>query len=45
MGTKCEETLLNDIAYVLIMMMVLCLKAGSLAFTPPGDEMGEVVCH
>jgi len=25
------------------MMMVLCLKAGSLAFTPPGDEISEVV--
>jgi len=24
-------------------MMVLCPKAGSLAFTPPGDEMSEVV--
>src|SRR6218665_3371645 len=28
-------------------MMVLCPKAGSLAFTPPGDEMREVLscCH
>src|SRR6218665_3005558 len=27
-----------------MMMMVLCPKAGSLAFTPPpGDEMSEVV--
>src|SRR6218665_3882812 len=27
-----------------LMMMVLCPKAGcSLAFTPPGDEMSEVV--
>jgi len=26
-----------------MMMLVLCLKAGSLAFTPPGDEMSEVV--
>jgi|SRR6218665_1092080 len=26
-----------------VMMMVLCQKAGSLAFTPPGDEMSEVV--
>src|SRR6218665_712751 len=25
------------------MMMVLCPKAGSLALTPPGDEMSEVV--
>src|SRR6218665_3474669 len=25
------------------MMIVLCPKAGSLAFTPPGDEMSEVV--
>jgi len=24
-------------------MVVLCPKAGSLAFTPPGDEMSEVV--
>src|SRR6218665_1502995 len=28
---------------VVMMMMVLCPKAGSLAFTPPGDEMSEVV--
>jgi len=27
----------------LLMIMVLCPKAGSLAFTPPGDEMSEVV--
>src|SRR6218665_2488863 len=27
----------------MMMMMVLCPKAGSLAFTPPGDEMSEVV--
>jgi len=27
----------------MMMMMVLCQKAGSLAFTPPGDEMTEVV--
>src|SRR6218665_1707890 len=26
-----------------MMMMVLCPKAGSWAFTPPGDEMSEVV--
>src|SRR6218665_3759028 len=26
-----------------VMMMVLCPKAGSLAFTPPGDEMSEAV--
>ena len=26
-------------------MMVLCLKAGSLALTPPGDEMSEVVSN
>jgi len=26
-----------------MMEMVLCPKAGSLAFTPPGDEMSEVV--
>jgi len=26
-----------------MMKMVLCPKAGSLAFTPPGDEMSEVV--
>src|SRR6218665_1495484 len=25
-----------------VMMMVLCPKAGSWAFTPPGDEMSEV---
>jgi len=25
-----------------MVMMVLCPKAGSLAFTPPGDEMSEV---
>jgi len=24
-------------------VMVLCRKAGSLAFTPPGDKMSEVV--
>jgi len=29
-----------------MMMMVLCLKAGSLAFIMPnGDEMSEVVSH
>src|SRR6218665_190033 len=28
-----------------LIMMVLCPKAGSLAFTPPGDEMSEVVSH
>ena len=27
----------------MMMMMILCPKAGSLAFTPPGDEMSEVV--
>src|SRR6218665_258534 len=26
-----------------MMMMVLCPKAGSLAVTPPGDEMSEVI--
>ena len=26
-----------------VLMMVLCPKGGSLAFTPPGDEMSEVV--
>ena len=25
------------------LMMVICPKAGPLAFTPPGDEMSEVV--
>jgi len=25
-----------------LVMMVLCPKAGSLAFTPPGDEMSEM---
>jgi len=30
---------------VMMMMMVLCLKAGSLALTPHGDEMSEVVFH
>ena len=24
-------------------LLVLCPKAGSMAFTPPGDEMSEVV--
>jgi len=28
---------------MMMMLMILCLKAGSLAFTPPGDEMCEVV--
>jgi len=28
---------------MLTMMAVLCPKAGSQAFTPPGDEMSEVV--
>src|SRR6218665_1566434 len=28
---------------IVAMMMILCPKAGSLAFTPPGDEMSEVV--
>jgi len=28
-----------------MMMMVLCPKAGSLFFTPPGDEMSEMVSH
>ena len=28
---------------MMMMMMVLCPKAGSWAFTPPGDEMSEVV--
>src|SRR6218665_2872548 len=27
----------------MMMMMVLCPTAGSLAFTPPGDEMSEEV--
>jgi len=27
------------------MMMVLCPKAGSWVFMPPGDEMSEVVSH
>jgi len=30
---------------MLRVMMVLCPKPGSLAFTPPGDEMSEVVSH
>src|SRR6218665_2223505 len=30
---------------VMLMMMVLCPKTGSLAFTPPRDEMSEVVSH
>jgi len=29
--------------WFVMMMMVLCPKAGSLAFTPSGDEMSEVV--
>src|SRR6218665_2207584 len=33
----------NTPIYAIAMMMVLCPKAGSLAFTPPGDEMSEVV--
>jgi len=28
---------------MMIVMTVLCPKAGSLAFTPPGDEMSEMV--
>ena len=28
-----------------MIMMVLCPKAGSLAFYAPGDEMSEVVSH
>jgi len=28
-----------------MMMMVLCPKAGSWAFTPPWDEKSEVVSH
>jgi len=28
---------------MMIMMVILCPKAGSLAFTPPGNEMSEVV--
>src|SRR6218665_4065111 len=28
---------------MMMMMMALCPKAGSLAFTPPGDEMSEMV--
>src|SRR6218665_219414 len=31
------------IHFLMLLMMVLCRKAGSLAFTPPGDEMSEVV--
>ena len=27
----------------MMMMMVLCSKAGPLAFTPPGDEMSDIV--
>src|SRR6218665_1523314 len=42
---------LHDLAYTVlslgstftVMMMVLYLNAGLLAFTPPGDEMSEVV--
>ena len=30
---------------IMMMMMVLCPQAGSLAFTPPGDEMREVASH
>jgi len=29
----------------MMMMMVLCPKAGSSDFMPPGDEMSEVVSH
>ena len=28
-----------------VMMMVLCPKAGSMVFMPPGDEMSEVASH
>src|SRR6218665_736090 len=28
---------------MMTMLMVLCPRAGSLAFMPPGDEMSEVV--
>ena len=35
--------LLGLLYLVMIMMMILCRKAGSLAFTPPGDEISEVV--
>src|SRR6218665_1902217 len=29
----------------MMMMLVLCPKAGSLALMPPGDEISEVVSH
>src|SRR6218665_1970467 len=31
------------VVVMMMTMMVLCPKAGSLAFTPPGNEMSEVV--
>src|SRR6218665_3545598 len=33
------------VVVVMTMMIVRCPKAGSLAFTPPGDEMSVVVSH
>src|SRR6218665_3420951 len=46
---KAVQTVIAVIRFVnssfehLLLMMVLCPKAGSLTFTPPGDEMSEVV--
>ena len=38
---KTKGTIAADL--IMMVMMVLCQKAGCLAFTPPGDEMSEVV--
>ena len=35
----------HTILSVMMMIMVLCPKAGSLDFTPPGNEMSAVVSH
>ena len=35
--------ILPTTCHINVMMMVLCPKAGSLAFTQPGDEMSKVV--
>jgi len=37
-----EKKRCPDKLHLMMMMKVLCPKAGSLMFTPPGDEMSEV---
>jgi|SRR6218665_1762779 len=46
-SNTCKLIANNDLIIfdLVMMMMVLCPKAGSLAFMPPRDGMSEVVSH